>query len=137
MCVSLQLNALPSHIKINVSRNTVFEDSYHQIMRMQPQDLRRRLYIKFHGEEGLDYGGLTKWVYQKEIINFSRCLSMYREWFFLLSHEMLNPDYCLFQYSGEKKYNCLQMNPKSGINPDHLKYFKFIGRVVAMVLSTM
>ena len=60
LSVPLQLNALPSHIKINVSRNTVFEDSYNQVMRIQPQDLRRRLYIKFRGEEGLDYGGLTK-----------------------------------------------------------------------------
>lgn len=62
--VPLQTNALPSHIKINVSRSTVFEDSYHQIMRIQPQDLRRRLYIIFRGEEGLDYGGLARWVCQ-------------------------------------------------------------------------
>ena len=27
-------NALPSHIKINVSRNNIFEDSFHQIMRV-------------------------------------------------------------------------------------------------------
>ena len=60
--ILLQTNALPSHIKINVSRNTVFEDSYHQIMRIQPQDLRRRLYIIFRGEEGLDYGGLARWA---------------------------------------------------------------------------
>ena len=30
-----------------------------QIMRLQPFDLRRRLYIIFRGEEGLDYGGLA------------------------------------------------------------------------------
>ena len=60
LSVPLQTNALPSHIKINVSRSTVFEDSYHQVMRIQPQDLRRRLYIIFRGEEGLDYGGLAR-----------------------------------------------------------------------------
>ena len=38
-------NALPSHIKMHISRNSVFEDSYHQIMRIQPHDLQRRLYI--------------------------------------------------------------------------------------------
>lgn len=27
-------NALPSHIKINVTRNNIFEDSFHQIMRL-------------------------------------------------------------------------------------------------------
>ncbi|CAH2066595.1 unnamed protein product, partial [Iphiclides podalirius] len=68
-----QSNALPSHIKITLSRQTLFEDSYHQIMRLPAYELRRRLYIIFRGEEGLDYGGVS------------------REWFFLLSHEVLNP----------------------------------------------
>ena len=56
-----------------------------------------------------------------------------REWFFLLSHEVLNPMYCLFEYAGKDNY-CLQINPASYINPDHLKYFKFIGRFIAMVI---
>jgi len=33
-----------------------------QIMRLQPFDLRRRLYIVFKGEEGLDYGGIARLV---------------------------------------------------------------------------
>lgn len=40
--------------------------------------------------------------------------------------------YCLFEYAGKDNY-CLQINPASSINPDHLKYFKFIGRFIAMV----
>lgn len=56
----------------------------------------------------------------------------FREWFFLLSHEVLNPMYCLFEYAGKDNY-CLQINPASYINPDHLKYFRFIGRFIAMV----
>lgn len=56
----------------------------------------------------------------------------FREWFFLLSHEVLNPMYCLFEYAGKDNY-CLQINPASYINPDHLKYFHFIGRFIAMV----
>ena len=59
---------LPSHIKIQVARNNIFEDSFHAIMRVPPHELRRRLFITFRGEEGLDYGGIA------------------REWFFLLSH---------------------------------------------------
>ena len=31
-----------------------------QIMRLQPFDLRRRLFITFRGEEGLDYGGVAR-----------------------------------------------------------------------------
>uniref|UniRef100_A0A673J6V2 E3 ubiquitin-protein ligase n=1 Tax=Sinocyclocheilus rhinocerous TaxID=307959 RepID=A0A673J6V2_9TELE len=107
--------AIPQHIKIHVSRKTLFEDSFQQIMSCHPQDLRRRLWIIFPGEEGLDYGGVA------------------REWFFLLSHEVLNPMYCLFEYAGKDNY-CLQINPASSINPDHLKYFKFIGRFIAMAL---
>lgn len=42
-----QSNALPSHIKITVTRQTLFEDSYHQIMRLPAYELRRRLYIIF------------------------------------------------------------------------------------------
>uniref|UniRef100_A0A8C7IJA7 HECT-type E3 ubiquitin transferase n=1 Tax=Oncorhynchus kisutch TaxID=8019 RepID=A0A8C7IJA7_ONCKI len=103
------------HIKITVTRKTLFEDSFQQIMSFNAQDLRRRLWIIFPGEEGLDYGGVA------------------REWFFLLSHEVLNPMYCLFEYAGKDNY-CLQINPASYINPDHLKYFKFIGRFIAMAL---
>ncbi|XP_068160323.1 NEDD4-like E3 ubiquitin-protein ligase WWP1 isoform X2 [Antennarius striatus] len=110
-----QSNALPSHVKITVSRQTLFEDSFQQIMALKPYDLRRRLYVIFRGEEGLDYGGLA------------------REWFFLLSHEVLNPMYCLFEYAGKSNY-CLQINPASAINPDHLSYFCFIGRFIAMAL---
>ncbi|XP_074537442.1 itchy E3 ubiquitin protein ligase b isoform X1 [Halichoeres trimaculatus] len=107
--------SMPQHIKITVSRKTLFEDSFQQIMSFNAQDLRRRLWIIFPGEEGLDYGGVA------------------REWFFLLSHEVLNPMYCLFEYAGKDNY-CLQINPASYINPDHLKYFKFIGRFIAMAL---
>ncbi|KAJ8726296.1 hypothetical protein PYW07_000994 [Mythimna separata] len=110
-----QSNALPSHIKITLSRQSLFEDSYHQIMRLPAYELRRRLYIIFRGEEGLDYGGVS------------------REWFFLLSHEVLNPMYCLFEYANKNNYS-LQINPASYVNPDHLLYFKFIGRFIAMAL---
>uniref|UniRef100_A0A9J8BYV7 E3 ubiquitin-protein ligase n=1 Tax=Cyprinus carpio carpio TaxID=630221 RepID=A0A9J8BYV7_CYPCA len=116
--------AVPQHIKITVSRKTLFEDSFQQWPQdlktrsetyFNAQDLRRRLWIIFPGEEGLDYGGVA------------------REWFFLLSHEVLNPMYCLFEYAGKDNY-CLQINPASYINPDHLKYFRFIGRFIAMAL---
>ncbi|XP_077975149.1 NEDD4-like E3 ubiquitin-protein ligase WWP1 isoform X2 [Styela clava] len=110
-----QSNALPSHVKINVTRENIFENSFQQIMHFQPFDLRRRLYIIFRGEEGLDYGGVA------------------REWFFLVSHEVLNPMYCLFEYAGSENYT-MQINPASKINPDHLLYFRFVGRFIAMAL---
>ncbi|KAK2192236.1 hypothetical protein NP493_36g04015 [Ridgeia piscesae] len=110
-----QSNALPGHVKINVTRENLFEDSFQQIMRLQPFDLRRRLYIIFRNEDGLDYGGIA------------------REWFFNVSHEVLNPMYCLFEYANNNNY-CLQINPASSVNPDHLMYFRFVGRFIAMAL---
>jgi len=109
------LRPVPGQCHIKVRRNFIFEDAYSEIMRQQPQELKKRLMIKFEGEDGLDYGGLS------------------REFFFLLSHEMFNPFYCLFEYSAHDNYT-LQINPHSGINPEHLNYFKFIGRVVGLAI---
>lgn len=101
------------HCRLEVSRQEVFEDSYRHIAKMRPKDLRKRLMIKFRGEDGLDYGGVA------------------REWLYLLSHEMLNPYYGLFQYSRDDIYT-LQINPDSAVNPDHLSYFHFVGRIIGM-----
>ncbi|KAG8899505.1 hypothetical protein FRB99_006689 [Tulasnella sp. 403] len=109
------MRAQPGNCQIKVRRNHIFEDSYAEIMRQSPTDLKKRLMIKFDGEDGLDYGGLS------------------REFFFLLSHEMFNPFYCLFEYSAHDNYT-LQINPASGVNPEHLNYFKFIGRVMGLAI---
>ncbi|KAF3846721.1 hypothetical protein F7725_003799 [Dissostichus mawsoni] len=103
------------HCRIEVSREEIFEESYRQIMKMRPKDLKKRLMVKFRGEEGLDYGGVA------------------REWLYLLCHEMLNPYYGLFQYSTDNIYT-LQINPDSSINPDHLSYFHFVGRVMGLAV---
>uniref|UniRef100_A0A0W0FU00 E3 ubiquitin-protein ligase n=1 Tax=Moniliophthora roreri TaxID=221103 RepID=A0A0W0FU00_MONRR len=100
------MRAQPGNCQIKIRRNHIFEDSYAEIMRQTPNDLKKRLMIKFDGEDGLDYGGLS------------------REFFFLLSHEMFNPFYCLFEYSAHDNYT-LQINPASGVNPEHLNYFNF------------
>ncbi|CAK7213305.1 NEDD4 E3 ubiquitin-protein ligase [Sporothrix curviconia] len=109
------MRILSGQCHIKVRRSHIFEDSFAEITRQTPHDLKKRLMIKFDGEDGLDYGGLS------------------REFFFLLSHEMFNPFYCLFEYSAHDNYT-LQINPHSGINPEHLNYFKFIGRVVGLAI---
>ncbi|KAK9299882.1 hypothetical protein QLX08_007266 [Tetragonisca angustula] len=117
-CLRAELNALQpqsGHCRLEVSRNEIFEESYRLIMKMRPKDMRKRLMVKFRGEEGLDYGGVA------------------REWLYLLSHEMLNPQYGLFQYSRDDNYT-LQINPDSGINPEHLSYFHFAGRIIGIAV---
>jgi len=110
---------VPNKIEIKVRRNTILEDSYRQIHSIpsnKVDTLKTKLWIEFDGEVGLDYGGVA------------------REWFYLLSKEMFNPYYGLFEYSATDNYT-LQINPNSGVcNEEHLSYFKFIGRVAGMAV---
>jgi E3 ubiquitin-protein ligase NEDD4 len=46
---------------ITVRRSNLFEDAYNIISNMPVRDLKRRLMIKFAGEEGLDYGGVSRY----------------------------------------------------------------------------
>lgn len=55
---ALRSNTGQCHMK--VSRDNIFEGSYTEIMRQTPNDLKKRLMIKFEGEDGLDYGGLSR-----------------------------------------------------------------------------
>ncbi|XP_026320394.1 E3 ubiquitin-protein ligase NEDD4 isoform X5 [Hyposmocoma kahamanoa] len=108
---------VPNKFEIKVRRNSILEDSYRIISSVSRIDLlKTKLWVEFESEVGLDYGGLA------------------REWFFLLSKEMFNPYYGLFEYSAMDNYT-LQINPNSGVcNEEHLNYFKFIGRVAGMAV---
>lgn len=108
---------IPNKFEMKLRRANILEDSYRRIMGVKRADfLKARLWIEFDGEKGLDYGGVA------------------REWFFLISKEMFNPYYGLFEYSATDNYT-LQINPNSGLcNEDHLSYFKFIGRVAGMAV---
>uniref|UniRef100_A0A663NC45 HECT-type E3 ubiquitin transferase n=1 Tax=Athene cunicularia TaxID=194338 RepID=A0A663NC45_ATHCN len=73
---------IPNRFEMKLHRNNIFEESYRRIMSVKrPDVLKARLWIEFESEKGLDYGGVA------------------REWFFLLSKEMFNPYYGLFEYS--------------------------------------
>jgi E3 ubiquitin-protein ligase NEDD4 len=56
------LRILSGQCHVKVRRNNIFEDSYHEIMRQSATDLKKRLMIKFDGEDGLDYGGLSRYA---------------------------------------------------------------------------
>jgi len=46
---------------------------------------------------------------------------------------LVKPFYRLFERSGDKGY-ALEINPASGVNPEHLNYFKFIGRYLGLAI---
>ncbi|CAL4162583.1 unnamed protein product, partial [Meganyctiphanes norvegica] len=108
---------VPNKFDIKVKRNNILEDAFAIISQVSRVDLlRTKLWIEFEGEVGLDYGGVA------------------REFFFLLSKEMFNPYYGLFEYSATDNYT-LQINAYSGMcNEEHLRYFKFIGRIAGMAV---
>lgn len=101
---------------ITVRRKSVLEDSFFQIMNKSHRELKsKRIQIRFAGEKGLDFGGLTK------------------EWLELIIKEALNPDLGLFVYSSDK-HTTVHPFINSNINSDHLLYFKFVGRILAKVI---
>lgn len=103
-------------LSVHVRRAHVFEDSFHAIMGRSGDEIKYgRLSIKFHDEEGLDAGGVT------------------REWFSVLSRQMFDPNYALFKISAVDKIT-YQPNRMSYINPDHLQYFAFIGRIIGKAI---
>ena len=80
---------------MKIRRRHVLQEAFDQVMKQSPRSLHKeKLYIKFTGEEGLDYGGPA------------------REFFFMISRELFNPYYGLFEYSAIDTYT-LQVSPAS------------------------
>eukprot|EP00833_Pecoramyces_ruminatium_P008659 jgi/Orpsp1_1/1182691/evm.model.c7180000082261.1 len=100
---------------MQISRKNLFMDTFYFIMDKTPEELKKRLEIQYRGEIGIDAGGLL------------------RDLFYHFSKEIGNPSYTLFQYTHDDSYE-LEINPNSGIEPDHLKYFRFIGRMIGLAI---
>jgi E3 ubiquitin-protein ligase HUWE1 len=101
--------------RINVNRDTVLQESMDRILSLSHDDLRLSPRISFVHEEGVDSGGLTK------------------EWLELIISQALNPDLGYFKYTNDKNttfrpFEC------SDLNPDHLEFFKFVGRILGMTI---
>ncbi|GIY11306.1 hypothetical protein CEXT_162782 [Caerostris extrusa] len=106
----------PGKMKLNIRRDHLLEDAFTKIMAASKKDLQKsRLYISFAGEEGLDYGGPS------------------REFFFLLSRELFNPYYGLFEYSANDTYT-VQVSPMSAFVDNQHEWFRFSGRVLGLAL---
>eukprot|EP00124_Ichthyophonus_hoferi_P002052 Ihof_evm5s127 gene=Ihof_evmTU5s127 len=76
---------------LTVVRPSLFASTYAEVMNRSSKELKKKLFVHFKGEGGLDYGGLA------------------REWFFLLSHELFAPKRGLFEFSDDTSY-LLQLN---------------------------
>jgi hypothetical protein len=106
-----------STLQLLVKRGQVYSDSFRHLNYRSADELKAKLSVKFEGEEGADYGGLT------------------REWYLILSREMLNPDIGLFVPSQGSKL-AFQCNPASDVifAHDNFVHFRFVGRIVGKAL---
>ena len=100
-------------IRIGVRRDHLFEDSFHQIKKRTPDELRGRLIIQFSNEPGIDAGGLLK------------------DWYQELSKQIFNPGYALFIQSADGSF---QPNKDSHVNAHHLDFFEFCGRIIGKAI---
>ncbi|XP_028847053.1 E3 ubiquitin-protein ligase HECW2 [Denticeps clupeoides] len=106
----------PGKVKLIIRRDHLLEDAFNQIMCYSRKDLQRsKLYVSFVGEEGLDYSGPS------------------REFFFLVSQELFNPYYGLFEYSANDTYT-VQISPMSAFVDNHHDWFRFSGRMLGLAL---
>ncbi|XP_065839906.1 E3 ubiquitin-protein ligase HECW2-like isoform X2 [Oscarella lobularis] len=106
----------PSRIELQLRRDHVLEDAYAGLISRTSKQLKQsRLYVKFAGEEGLDYGGLS------------------REFFFLISRELFNPYYGLFEYSANDCYT-VQVSSVSAFVDNANEWFRFCGRILGLCI---
>ncbi|KAJ5815527.1 hypothetical protein N7474_007304 [Penicillium riverlandense] len=103
-------------LQLSVRRDQVFLDSFKSLYFKNADEVKYgKLNIRFHGEEGVDAGGVT------------------REWFQVLARGMFNPNYALFIPVAADR-TTFHPNRLSGINEQHLMFFKFIGRIIGKAM---
>ncbi|KAM4041413.1 E3 ubiquitin-protein ligase HACE1 isoform 4-T4 [Anomaloglossus baeobatrachus] len=96
-----------------VHRDSIFRSSCEVVFKSNSEKLKQGIAVRFHGEEGMGQG-------------------VVREWFDILSSEIINPDYALFTQSADG--TTFQPNSNSSVNPDHLNYFRFAGEILGLAL---
>ncbi|KAI0381543.1 hypothetical protein F5Y04DRAFT_280622 [Hypomontagnella monticulosa] len=103
-------------LQLQVRREHVFHDSFKSLYFKTGEEMKfGKLSIRFHGEEGVDAGGVT------------------REWFQVLARQMFDANYALFVPVSSDR-TTFHPNKLSGINDEHLMFFKFIGRIIGKAL---
>ncbi|KCV69621.1 hypothetical protein H696_04040 [Fonticula alba] len=104
-------------IRLTVDRDTVLEDSFTAMQFLKPERVRLApIQITFRGEPAVDAGGVT------------------REWFNILTRQMFDPNYALFENVSGKKVT-LQPNRLSHLaSANHLAYFRFVGRIIGRAI---
>lgn len=102
-------------IKLNINQDNLYEDSYNQLNKKSPEELKNKIIINYIGNAGIDAGGLTK------------------DWFTKIIQEIFNPKSELFEVS-EKTFNYSPSRSNVAKSEEGLKRIKFAGIIVARAL---
>lgn len=97
-----------------IDRAQLLSESFEYIAHADPESLRGGLFMEFKSEEATGPGVL-------------------REWFFLVCRAIFNPQNALFVACPNDRRRFFP-NPASKVDPLHLEYFSFSGRVIALAL---
>ncbi|KAK9935900.1 hypothetical protein M0R45_012773 [Rubus argutus] len=97
-----------------IDRSQLLSESFEYIGRTDPESLHAGLFMEFKNEEATGPGVL-------------------REWFFLVCQAIFNPQNALFVACPNDRRR-FYPNPASKVDPLHLEYFTFAGRVIALAL---
>lgn len=98
-----------STFKIEVHRSNILEDSFNQFQSTNPTNYLNKLEVHFIGEDSTEF--------------------LIKEWINLLVDELLDPNKNLFVNTEKYFY---YPSPKSGVNTNHLEYFRFSGIIFAL-----
>lgn len=106
---------LDEPLTLFINRQTIWQSTLDTLLMVPSEELALRpIKIVFDGEEGIDYGGIT------------------REWLSLLNKEVFDPSFGLFKLSANQV--SYQPNPFSYIVPDHLTHFRELGRLIGKII---
>eukprot|EP01129_Flabellula_baltica_P006333 TRINITY_DN2361_c0_g1_i2.p1 TRINITY_DN2361_c0_g1~~TRINITY_DN2361_c0_g1_i2.p1 ORF type:complete len:407 (-),score=96.79 TRINITY_DN2361_c0_g1_i2:75-1295(-) len=100
-------------LEIIVNRESIFQDSFEILYPMQTEDLVKDMFVVFDGEDGIDYGGMT------------------REWFECLSEGLMSDNFDLLI---RRNSYAFVTNPLVFQNPFYYDQFLFIGQLIGMAI---
>lgn len=115
-CSLLRIDFFRGHVKFQIRRSYLLQDSLKAVMSLDHNDLRKVWRFSFIEEDAIDAGGVS------------------REWFESVSKAMFDPCFGLWT-STTLHQNKMQINPSSSKCHDNdLFLFRFLGRVMGKAL---
>uniref|UniRef100_A0A914YK25 Ubiquitin-protein ligase E3B n=1 Tax=Panagrolaimus superbus TaxID=310955 RepID=A0A914YK25_9BILA len=97
-----------------ISRNSIIEDGFRMFSTLSPTELKAGLRVKFVNQQGLEEAGIDQ-------------DGVFKEFLELTVKGIFDPELNLFKLTANGQ---LYPSNTSGIHPNHLEYFSYIGRML-------